>query len=88
MISVRINVNDVNDNAPYFPKQQYVGQVAETASKGTLVINIRASDADIENNFQYNILEGGDNQAFEVTDTGDLLVFDSSRLDYETKKVC
>lgn len=87
MISVQININDINDNPPYFPQQQYTGTVEETADKGKLVMNVRAEDADIENNFQYIFVSGNDNQAFEITDTGDLLVFDSGRLDYETKKV-
>lgn len=84
---MQININDVNDNAPYFPKQQYTGTVEETANKGTLVEKIQAEDADIENNFQYRISAGNDNQAFDITDTGELRVFDTGRLDYETKEV-
>lgn len=85
--AVQVNVNDINDNEPYFPQDQYDGQVEETAPKGRRVMNIRASDLDIQNNFKYITISGNDNQAFEIADTGDVLVFDSSRLDYESKKV-
>lgn len=84
---MQVNINDINDNAPYFPEQQYNGRVEETAAKGELVITVRASDLDIENNFKYNLISGNDNQAFDITDTGDIIVFDTGRLDYETKKV-
>ena len=85
--TLQVNINDVNDNPPYFPQQQYKAEVEETAPKGELVTNIRAEDRDIDNNFQYIIVTGNDNQAFEITNTGDLVVFDSGRLDYETNKV-
>ena len=87
MATLQVNINDVNDNPPYFPQQQYKAEVEETAPKGELVTNIRAEDRDIDNNFQYIIVTGNDNQAFEITNTGDLVVFDSGRLDYETNKV-
>ena len=87
IVTVQININDINDNPPYFTQQQYNGQVEETAAKGKLVMNVRASDADINNNFQYSLPSGNDNQAFEITNTGEIVVFDTGRLDYETKKV-
>lgn len=87
IVTVQININDINDNPPFFPEQQYDGRVEETAPKGKLVMNVRASDADINNNFQYSLPSGNDNQAFEITNTGDIVVFDTGRLDYETKKV-
>ncbi|XP_067928117.1 neural-cadherin-like [Watersipora subatra] len=84
--TVQVLVNDINDNPPYFPQQRYTGSVEETAAKGKLVTNIRANDIDIENNFQYRFITGNENQAFEITTTGDVLVLSPGRLDYETRK--
>lgn len=80
-------MNDINDNAPFFPQSQYTGSVEETARNGKFVMNIRASDKDIENNFKYLFVSGNDYNAFEITDTGDVLVFNSAALDYESLKV-
>lgn len=38
----------MNDNAPYFEKQLYVGSVAETALVGSAVISVSALDKDTE----------------------------------------
>lgn len=86
--NVQIDVTDVNDNPPSFPQSQYYGSAEETALAGTKVTSVVADDLDIDNNFGYSFVSGNTNQAFDITDSGDIVVLNSVALDYETKKVC
>ncbi|XP_051506092.1 protocadherin alpha-3-like [Myxocyprinus asiaticus] len=45
-MQIVINVQDVNDNAPVFGKALYKVRLIENAPKGTLVINLNATDID------------------------------------------
>ncbi|KAL3877425.1 hypothetical protein ACJMK2_035131 [Sinanodonta woodiana] len=45
-VTVTIVVQDVNDNAPQFNKNGYLGSINETAVEGTLVVQINATDGD------------------------------------------
>ncbi|KAM7007869.1 uncharacterized protein RBU47_008454 [Passerculus sandwichensis] len=51
-IQVRINVTDANDNPPVFSKTGYEARVAENLPVGSLVLKIRATDADVGSNGQ------------------------------------
>lgn len=84
---MQINVIDDNDNPPYFQHTLYNATIEETASPGTRVISVRADDRDTNNVFSYNIVEGNLNQAFAISQTGDITVLSSGKLDYETKYV-
>lgn len=57
---IEISVTDVNDNAPVFLKPAYVGSVPEDAVVGTSVLQISATDADIDLNgrVRYTLSEG------------------------------
>ena len=43
---VRVNLTDINDNAPYFPSPPYVGYVEENKNPGASVMVLQAVDLD------------------------------------------
>ncbi|XP_077042446.1 protocadherin gamma-B5-like isoform X17 [Agelaius phoeniceus] len=49
-VQVRINVTDANDNPPVFSKNLYEARVAENLPLGSVVLQIRATDADAGSN--------------------------------------
>ncbi|XP_058278499.1 protocadherin gamma-B5-like [Hirundo rustica] len=49
-VQVRINVTDANDNPPVFSKKMYEARVAENLPVGSLVLKVRATDADAGTN--------------------------------------
>ncbi|XP_059339836.1 protocadherin gamma-B5-like [Ammospiza nelsoni] len=49
-VQVRINVTDLNDNPPVFSKNVYEARVAENLPAGSLVLRVRATDADVGSN--------------------------------------
>ncbi|XP_075268363.1 protocadherin gamma-B5-like [Opisthocomus hoazin] len=51
-VQVRVNVTDANDNAPVFSKSVYVARVRENLPAGSLVLRVRATDADAGTNGQ------------------------------------
>ncbi|XP_053847029.1 protocadherin gamma-B5-like [Vidua macroura] len=51
-VQVRINVTDANDNSPVFSKSLYEAKVAENLPVGSLVLRVRATDADTGSNGQ------------------------------------
>ncbi|NWU16153.1 PCDGE protein, partial [Cephalopterus ornatus] len=49
-VQVRVNVTDANDNPPVFSKKMYEARVAENLPAESLVLQVRATDADAESN--------------------------------------
>ncbi|NXG21238.1 PCDGH protein, partial [Grallaria varia] len=49
-VQIRVNVMDANDNPPVFSKRLYEVQVAENLPPGSLVLRVRATDADAASN--------------------------------------
>ncbi|NWX94400.1 PCDGE protein, partial [Nothoprocta pentlandii] len=49
-VQIRINVTDANDNAPVFSKSSYEARVRENVPTGSLVLQVRATDADAGSN--------------------------------------
>ncbi|KAK3100154.1 hypothetical protein FSP39_015442 [Pinctada imbricata] len=49
---VNIRVKDVNDNSPIFSQNEYVFEIAENLSQGTIVGDVLATDADQGSNAQ------------------------------------
>lgn len=75
--SVVIDVNDVNDNAPSFPKTQYTIQVLENSSPNKIIGEIQASDPDEgrNQNISYNVrTESGNDGVFIIVQNGSILV--------------
>ncbi|NXA15713.1 PCDGA protein, partial [Sapayoa aenigma] len=49
-LRIRVNVTDANDNTPMFSKSIYEARVAENLPPGSLVLRVRATDADAGTN--------------------------------------
>ncbi|NXG24679.1 PCDGE protein, partial [Grallaria varia] len=49
-LQIRVNVTDANDNPPVFSKRVYEARVAENLLPGSLVLRVRANDADLGSN--------------------------------------
>ncbi|XP_077433298.1 protocadherin alpha-8-like [Vanacampus margaritifer] len=86
-MNILINVLDINDNAPIFPKDVYSAMLVENAAIGTTVIQVNATDLDegpngdivysFSNSMNQNIMD-----LFDITDTtGEIVV--KGPLDYE-----
>nr|XP_048696483.1 desmoglein-2 [Caretta caretta] len=54
-IDLRIKVKDINDNYPVFSEEVFIGSVEELSESGTLVMRIKATDADEPNNLNSRI---------------------------------
>ncbi|XP_016161221.1 PREDICTED: protocadherin gamma-B5-like, partial [Ficedula albicollis] len=57
-VQVRVNVTDANDNPPMFSKKVYEARVAENLPAGSLVLEVRATDADTGSNGQVSYAFG------------------------------
>lgn len=77
-VTVNIAVDDVNDNAPYFPKSDiYRSDVTEETPVGSVVLNIVAQDDDVGKNaeLQYSLARNvGD--LFEIDSETGILRFE------------
>ncbi|XP_030648003.1 protocadherin Fat 4-like [Chanos chanos] len=49
-VSLRLQITDVNDNAPFFEKNYYEAYIAENNAAGQSIFTIKASDADWKQN--------------------------------------
>ena len=67
-VDVKVTVDDVNDNAPSFPKSLYNCTVAENLAKGVAVCYVTANDPDDGANGQlfYSITSGDASNAFKI----------------------
>uniref|UniRef100_A0A8C3PJX6 Cadherin domain-containing protein n=1 Tax=Calidris pygmaea TaxID=425635 RepID=A0A8C3PJX6_9CHAR len=67
---IRIVVLDVNDNAPVFTQEQYIGQVLENAPEGFVVLRVVATDQDVgvngEITYQFSQAVGQSNSVFMI----------------------
>ena len=78
--TVRVTVQDENDNMPVFSKANYVTRVSETASPGTEVKAIFASDLDSGDNgvLHYRIVGGNRERQFSLNATTGILYLAAS----------
>ncbi|XP_041454487.1 neural-cadherin isoform X3 [Lytechinus variegatus] len=53
-VDVTIEVEDINDNAPVFPDQEYVGSVEENRPPNTPVVAVVAEDPDTADDLMYS----------------------------------
>ena len=61
MVRVIVNVEDTNDNAPWFSGTPYVGRVFESAPVGSAVLQLTALDKDKGQNAELTYsIESGD----------------------------
>ncbi|XP_017285390.1 cadherin EGF LAG seven-pass G-type receptor 1 isoform X2 [Kryptolebias marmoratus] len=85
-VLVHIVVQDINDNAPVFEKDELFIEVEENSPVESVIAQITATDPDEGPNAQilYQIIEGNNLKVFHLNDlNGDLTVL--TNLDYETK---
>ena len=87
VVTVTINVVDLNDNSPRFSEDRYDIMVSENASVSDTVpvsMAVRATDADSvsEDNLQYFITRGGEGTFTMDRETGD--IFLATTLDQST----
>ncbi|KAM6044521.1 cadherin EGF LAG seven-pass G-type receptor 2 isoform 2-T2 [Chlamydotis macqueenii] len=85
--TVRIAVEDDNDNAPQFSEKRYVAQVPEDVAPNSAVLQVTATDRDKGSNalVHYSIVSGNTRGHFYIdAQTGALDVV--SPLDYEVSK--
>ncbi|KAM6055960.1 uncharacterized protein VSU04_010172 [Chlamydotis macqueenii] len=83
---IHIVVLDVNDNAPIFTQELYVGRVLENAPEGSVVLRVVASDRDMGVNgdisYQFSQGVGQSYSAFEIESTSGEIKL-SKPLDFE-----
>lgn len=83
-ITVRVDIADVNDNAPFWPQDPITITIAEDVDVGSSVYNFTARDVDAGNNgdLRYSLVKQFPNSVFSVDAlTGTLIL--ASPLDYE-----
>jgi protocadherin Fat 4 len=85
-VTVTVYLFDENDNHPIFSQDDYNGTVREDALNGTIVVQVNATDNDVDtanNTVHYLILSGNEKSDFEINSgTGEIAV--SGKLDAET----
>ncbi|KAL3880061.1 hypothetical protein ACJMK2_032332 [Sinanodonta woodiana] len=87
MASVKVYIEDVNDNSPQFNKSVYDVSVSEDAAMFTSIAEIRAYDKDIGNNalLTYRIVNGNADDKFEINSFTGQLSRKQGLLDRETE---
>ena len=74
---VKINIQDVNDNAPVFKQMTYSLNLARDTEPGTVIVNVEALDKDSGRfgRILYSITSGNEAALFSVDQTtGELYV--------------
>ena len=80
--SLRVIVNDVNDNRPEFLQPLYQAVVAENSVTGTIVLQVQATDPDIDSNTLVYSLVGSPTY-FDIDSTTGV-IFVSGVIDFES----
>ena len=83
--TVRVNLTDINDNAPKFGQDRYTSSVWEGNSRGTYVTLVSATDLDTGENgmVDYYIVEGNTQVAFAIDPPNTGIVKTNIMLDRE-----
>ncbi|NWQ72596.1 PCDGH protein, partial [Neopipo cinnamomea] len=87
-VQVHINVTDLNDNRPVFSRNIYEARVAENLPAGSLVLRVRATDADAGSNgrvsYSFGNVPAGIRELFSIDrESGEIRT--EGPLDYEEK---
>ncbi|XP_077902937.1 protocadherin gamma-C5 isoform X13 [Ictidomys tridecemlineatus] len=88
-LTIRINISDVNDNAPQFNQQLYTAYIPENKPPGSLLCTVAASDPDTGDNARltYSIvgsqIQGAPSSSFVYVNPDDGRVFAQRTFDYE-----
>ncbi|XP_077977634.1 neural-cadherin-like [Glandiceps talaboti] len=73
---VVVELHDINDNAPFFPYQPYIGMVSENSAAGTTVMRVMAEDPDDVNVDQNAHIEYSIDQNARWNITHDIFAID------------
>ena len=74
---VLVKIEDINDNAPQFTKEEFTSSVNETANLGDVVLRVWAldSDAGMNSELKFSITSGNTDGYFDIIpSTGDIAV--------------
>ncbi|XP_067588119.1 protocadherin gamma-C5 isoform X1 [Pseudorca crassidens] len=88
-LTVRLNISDVNDNAPCFTQQLYTAYIPENRPPGSLLCTVAASDPDAGENARLtyfivgNQIQGAPASSFVYVNPEDGRVFAQRTFDYE-----
>ncbi|XP_071106394.1 cadherin-87A-like [Haliotis cracherodii] len=83
-MTVRVDVQDENNNSPTFMSGSYFANITEMAPTGTSVVSVIATDADSRKNgeFRYTIQSGG-REHFDIGNSSGLITVSSkAKFDY------
>ncbi|KAK9398936.1 protocadherin Fat 1 [Crotalus adamanteus] len=71
LVTVNINITDINDNTPAFSQDTYTAVISEDAEVEQSVITILAADADgpLNNCIRYSIIDGNQGNPFTIDTT-------------------
>ncbi|XP_066489067.1 protocadherin Fat 1 isoform X4 [Tiliqua scincoides] len=71
VVTVNINVTDINDNTPVFSQDTYTAVISEDADVEQSVITVMAADADgpSNNHIRYSIIDGNQGSPFTIDPT-------------------
>ncbi|XP_053110313.1 protocadherin Fat 1 isoform X2 [Hemicordylus capensis] len=71
VVTVNINVTDINDNTPVFSQETYTAVISEDAEVEQAVITVMAADADgpSNNHIRYSIIDGNQGNPFTIDPT-------------------
>lgn len=89
-LTIRLNISDVNDNAPRFTQQLYTAYIPENRPPGSLLCTVAASDPDEGDNARltYSIvgsqIQGAPAASFVYVNPEDGRVFAQRAYDYES----
>lgn len=92
-LTIRLNISDVNDNAPYFTQKLYTAYIPENRPPGSLLCTVTASDPDTGENARltYSIagdqVQGAPASSFVYVNPEDGRVFAQRTFDYELLQV-
>lgn len=96
-VLVLVRVRDINDNAPYFEKNQYLAHVSENSAAGVDVIRVQAIDRDPDSIVRYSIevnrLNSDSELIFDIDELSGLIstavcCLDRESIDQYTIKIC
>ena len=82
-VTILFSTSYYNDYVPVVTKNQQ-GSIVEHASQGTVILNLEATDQDSATNFiSWQLLSSTLTGVLSVSESGQVLVADSAKLDYE-----
>ncbi|XP_040569949.1 protein dachsous [Lepeophtheirus salmonis] len=89
-MTVKVRVQDLNDNPPLFDKQRYFTNVPEDLPLGSSVLRVEAKDADANKNgkiaYSINRRQSDKDRTFAIDENTGLILLDR-RLNFERKRV-